>query len=347
MAKTFYLNIVMKTDEEKLVRIRKIMSDFNKESRISECFYHKKSECTGTIKQAHSLQRNGKLSLIEADVNGQNVLYSAISFESSPQQFVAKLKPIGKAVASTFYGFCDHHDTSLFSPIENFAYFDSNEHNFLHSYRSFAHSWHRKNEELKLYSGNSWIGFDVIPKEYSDQMLEGVRSALQDLNPLKTQLDEFIEAKDYSALEYFVFEYQACIPLGVSSIISVFSTFKNQTIIDILNYRTEENWSSLIITVFPEQDKTVCILAAFPNDTGAMLFLDELDTLSDFELGHCVTSLMLGYAENMFFSPLIWNKLTSKEQSRLILELNQSASNASQKFTKSKFNFFQTRFEKR
>jgi hypothetical protein len=58
------------TTEEKLLHHRNMMSSYKKDSRIKECFHHNKSECKGKIKQAHSLQRNGRLSIIESEVNG-------------------------------------------------------------------------------------------------------------------------------------------------------------------------------------------------------------------------------------------------------------------------------------
>ena len=45
-------------------------------AQFKECFHHKDDECKGPIVRAHSLQENGKLSLLEAPVNGQNKIYS-------------------------------------------------------------------------------------------------------------------------------------------------------------------------------------------------------------------------------------------------------------------------------
>ena len=50
-------------------------SDAKKVGIIKECFHHKKDECVGKIKQAHSIQRNGRLSIIESEVN-KNYLFT-------------------------------------------------------------------------------------------------------------------------------------------------------------------------------------------------------------------------------------------------------------------------------
>jgi len=138
--------------DQNIIEFNKRLSAFRSGSRIKECFYHKKDECEVDIKQSHSIQRNGRLSIIEGEVNGNNSVYTFTHFETSRDHLVGNLKPIGKGSASTFFGFCDYHDTVLFSDIENFKFDSSEKHLFLHSYRSFAHSYHRKLEELKWYN---------------------------------------------------------------------------------------------------------------------------------------------------------------------------------------------------
>ena len=61
---------------DRKIQYKKALADFKKVSQITECFYHDKSYCRGEIKQSHSLQKNGRLSIIEGNVNGQNLIYS-------------------------------------------------------------------------------------------------------------------------------------------------------------------------------------------------------------------------------------------------------------------------------
>ena len=136
---------------KKKIEFRKTINTFSKLGKIQECFYHDKQLCQGEIKQSHSIQRNGRLSLIEGDVNGNKMIYTFTETEIDENTLIKSLKPVGKGSASTFFGFCDYHDTHLFSPIESKPFNDSSEHLFLHSYRSFAHSYHRMKEILKSY----------------------------------------------------------------------------------------------------------------------------------------------------------------------------------------------------
>lgn len=51
--------------EKKKIEINRLYSKYLSNAEIRDCFYHKKEECVKKIKSAHSIQRNGRLSLLE------------------------------------------------------------------------------------------------------------------------------------------------------------------------------------------------------------------------------------------------------------------------------------------
>ena len=205
--------------DKRIVEFNKALSEFKSTSRIKECFYHKKEKCDGNIKQSHSIQKNGRLSIIEDEVNGNNSIYTFTSFETSETRLIDTLKPIGKGVASTFFGFCDYHDNVLFSDIENFEFDESEKHLFLHSYRSFAHSYHRKQEELKWNESNS-EHIKKLPNFIREQQIKGVRMAIEDMSIKKELLDEFIENENYGELSYLYHILPKAFPIACSTAIT-------------------------------------------------------------------------------------------------------------------------------
>ena len=104
-------------EKDQQIKFNKIYGEHKKMRTIKECFYHKKDECNGDIKQSHSIQKNGRLSIIEEELNGNNMIYTFTSFDVGTEEFIKTLRPIGKGKASTFFGFCDYHDSKLFSEI--------------------------------------------------------------------------------------------------------------------------------------------------------------------------------------------------------------------------------------
>lgn len=202
--------------QEKKQFYKKATKTYKQSGQITECFYHDKTTCKGDIKQSHSLQRNGRLSLIEGEVNGQQVVYTFTETEVDEHTSHKSLKPIGKKVASTFFGFCDYHDTHLFSPIETKPFDESDKHCFLHSYRAFAHSYHRKREELKAYKTDSDFT-KPMPTWFRQQMINSISVGVAEGEVTKAKLDKMIANTSYDELEYFTLTFPDCYPIACSS----------------------------------------------------------------------------------------------------------------------------------
>jgi hypothetical protein len=325
-------------------RFREVMQKYKKTGRITECFCHNKDACKGAIKQSHSIQRNGRLSIIEGEVNGNKSVYTFTEMVADEHNLYNSLRPIGKGEASTFFGFCDFHDSTLFSDIENHPFDNSDQHCFMHSYRSFAHSYHRKKEELKAYTADSDYT-KLIPANVLLGMIQGAEVGVREITERKNNLDVLLEAKDYAGLEYFTLILPRKFPIACSSIISPAFNYKNLP----MNNHGNPNipYSQIMLTVLPDHDKTIIILACFPDDVKAIDFIDQLDDLYPIQREKAISSIMITCAENTFFAPAVWNKLGVTGQKTLCTELQQSAKSNSNSFVHSRINFFDRRFSAR
>ncbi len=274
------------------------------------------------------------------------VLYSFTEFEVGETVFIKKLIPIGKAKASTFFGFCDFHDTKLFSEIENREFDNSAKHCFLHSYRSFAHSYHRKLEETKGNSMKNPInkGYST---EFNDSMLYGNKLAIKDAQHYKKKLDEWVESGNYEELEYYSVVFPELYPIACSSIISPFYSLKGLAINNHENF--EETWSSIMLTVLPDFNQTIVIFACFPEDSNGITFLNELEDLNDFQLKRVISTLLLYFAENTFISPSLWKTLGKDRQKLLCREIEYGIQMGilfmPTRFEYSKLNLFESKYE--
>lgn len=327
-----------------MLEFRKGITQMKKESTIKECFHPSKSECVHPIKQAHSLQRNGRLSLIEEEVKGQNCLYTVTSFSSSVKRHLEDFTPVGKKVASTFYGFCGKHDTDVFEPIENHLFDGSDKHLFLHSYRSFAHSYHNKKQELQLYTSDGWDVLKKMPGDYRDQLIAGVELALKDLDPEKQYLDDLLLHEKYDGLIYSLFPTEDFYPFGCSSLITPHFTVKNEVLEENI-HATDKPWISLILTVVPDLKNSLTILAANPNSAPAMKFIDHIEELNDEKYLHAISSLMTTLAENTFWSPKLWDAMS--QQVKIVFRNNARYlfdSTKPKRFPWSSINLYQEKF---
>lgn len=329
--------------QKKKTYYKKRTAEYRNTGRISECFYHDKTKCAGPIKQSHSIQRNGRLSIIEGDVKGNKMIYTFTESELDEHTYYKTLKPIGKAAASTFFGFCDHHDTHLFSPIETKPFDGSDFQCFLHSYRAFAHSYHRKKEELRAYLAESDFT-KQIPMYLRRDLIKANEIGVAEGEIAKKMIDSMMEKSDYEGLEYFIHTIPDCFPIACSSQIMPPYSINGVP----LNNHDDPNipFSGIMLTVLPDNNQTIIILACFPDDEKAIILFDELEQLPILKLHKAISTLLITCAENTFFSPALWNALGHLQQRQLCSELRQAADLFYQEetFQYSKINFFDNKF---
>jgi hypothetical protein len=307
-------------DEKKMLQdFRKSIGQMKREMEIKECFHPNHDECVLPIKLAHSLQRNGRLSLLEEKVNNQNSLYTFTSFKSSMKNLIEDFIPVGKGRTSTFNGFCSHHDTNVFSPIENYPFDGSEKHLFLHSYRSFAHSYHNKKQDVQLYKSD-WKALELMPKYVRDQEIAGAELGLKDLKPEKEYLDDLLLNEKYDGLTYSLLETDEFYPFGCSSLVNPHYTVLDKPLDDW--HDLSEPWISLMITAVPDKDNSFAIIAGNPNTATVNTFFDELDTVDDEKYELVFSTLMTKLAENTFWSPKLWDKLSISTRQVLINDAN-------------------------
>nr|WP_321486088.1 hypothetical protein [uncultured Draconibacterium sp.] len=301
--------------ERKQNEIEKFYKDA---ARIKECFHHQKNECKGKIKQAHSIQKSGKLTILESLVNGNNCVYSFANSKVSYDNIMEDLIPIGKKEASTFFGFCDYHDSKLFSKIENNNFDNSDEHLFLHSYRSFAHSYHLKNEEIKAWNDPNYQ--QILITTYGKKAVEIKKKQFASLNKHLIQrkqiLDNSIENNEFDNLNYLVHEFSGIIPFAVSDLITPIVSFSGK----LMNNSDYDNLmvSQPIFTLLPEKDHSILIMAAFNFDTTSTEFIDEINSMPNYKFEKAISSIIIDSCQNTIISPRFWDSLSKKEK-RLIL----------------------------
>lgn len=325
---------------------REIEKFYKEAARIKECFHHRKNECKGKIKQAHSIQKNGKLTILESLVNGNNCVYSFANSKVSYDNLMEDLIPIGKKEASTFFGFCDFHDSKLFSQIENNEFNNSDEHLFLHSYRSFAHSFHLKNEEIKAWNHSNYQ--QILIATYGNEAVEIKKKQFAALDKHLVQrkqiLDNSIDNNEFDNMIYLVYEFDGIIPIAVSGLITPIVSFSGE----LMNNSDYNNLivSQPIFTLLPEKDHSILILAAFNFDIASTKFIDEINSMPKFKFEKAISSIIIDCCQNTIISPKFWDNLTQQEK-RLILDEYSNISMdylSKRKVFWSQFNFLKQKY---
>ncbi len=332
---------------EELSRVlKRARAKFKSDSKIKECFHFKTSDCKGKIKSAHSLQKNGVLSILEHEINKNKVVYSFLHPKLSGFMFFNGFEPLGKNECSTFHGFCDYHDSSVFSPIENNVInVDLDEHCFLLCYRAFAKEYHAKIEVNKGFKSNELFN-KPHNKDAQEELVGGSEIAIRDLEKVKIKLNNILRNEKYSDLDYLTYSIPYTIPIACSASITPSYSYSGK----LLNKSTDVNdvYENIMITVIPTLTETHIVLGCFPDDQRSLTYMDELEKLEDDKFENAITSILIGDIENTFISPLIWERMTKREREFLMQEISLTSPMIMTMFEESFFisslNFFNPKF---
>ena len=329
-------------------KVRKMnnqLSILNRTSKIKECFRKDKNICSGKIAQSHRLQKNGKLSFIEENYKGNNAIFTPTSCELDINGQHTDLIPIGKSKASTFSGFCSLHDKSIFKPIEDLDFNSkSKEQLFLHSYRAFAHSYHIQRQMLKAYQTDSEFtqDMDIICRR---EFIDGYEIGVNEGNNMKEYLNNNLSFKNFDSLSYFFNVLDGIYPIASSGTISPRFSIYGVPINNHIDSRIP--YSDIMFTLFPYNSGTLAIIAVKNDDNKGLILLNELTKITQEQLVLVLSTFLTFYAENTFFSPSIWIKMSSNERKQYLRELDYAVSDAFQmthSFQLARTNFFQKKF---
>lgn len=181
-------------------------------------------ECKGRIVRSHSISKSSSLDPISNEA-GEVYGYKPTTEGHNPDKYTMHYKPelIPARRASTFYGFCKHHDQVIFSPIENKPFVATTEQCFLLAYRTLARDLHVKIGQL-----NSSTHDHSLEYGRSSEFIHAMRTssgfttldARRQIQGFKETLDAFEQTwdtKDFSSFRSIVFEFSSILPIMCTS----------------------------------------------------------------------------------------------------------------------------------
>jgi len=221
------------------------------------------------LSAAHSVQNNGVLSKIADSGHVTTITFNEGEITGS--------KPIGKRLASIFWGFCNKHD-AIFRPIEIEPYSGTEIQHFLFAYRSFVVSAHKKLE--------------------SSLQIKPDSQAMVDIDKTKDIFDHAILHKDYKAIETYAYTFPLFYPVAASSCFYLDYDF-DENIIKHSASRMEYLFFT-ILPIYP--NKTVVLLSFLKQDKHLYENLAKQITNRN-KLKSDISILALGHCENIYFNP--------------------------------------------
>lgn len=289
-------------------RINAILQNMMDKTDFKICMYPDKSQCKLPIKNAHALQNNGVLSRIsESDHVMVTDLLNKVKNGSI-------IKKISKNKATTFYGFCEYHDTFLFQDIELKEYQNEIKQNFLYAYRMVAQEYHKKERVITSLQNCIKENPSILQSSF---FIENYRMMDLSRNDAKTMINIFNSsyANDtFDILHNYVYKFSKQYQFAVTTMYVPASNLNGEQLIDIYS-KEKDRLPSVFLSVIPNNNCTYFIMSCLNIDYHKIKsYFDEIANLDEAMLMRFLNWTLPTYSENIVLNPQLWNSWNSQAQ---------------------------------
>lgn len=309
----------MKHDKKLLAQIHKIR---NAAFSRKVCMHpNAPGECSGPIIRSHSIQRNINLTRIAP--HGHVLQFQADLWTLEKTGDIA-IDLVGVKEATTFNGFCSHHDDSTFAPIEKRGYNGDIGQAVLLGYRSLVKEKYAKQSHIEMVKGI----LKVLPQRPDESFEEAYATLMLKASSHANYLG--IVEIDRQLIKYF----GAMKTTNFSEFCSVIvhasgePGFLVATAINPEHDFTGKRLQTITDLKAPLQtisvatqctDAGVDIIFAWHKNshTVAAYFLDSLLSLPADRVSDAIVRMLFEYSDNIAISPTWWDSLSSGQQESL------------------------------
>jgi hypothetical protein len=282
------------------------------------------TRCTESI-DAHSIQRNGALSLIAQ--SGTVYVPSKNFGDTKRSKGRVAFAKQGISTVSTFRGFCGKHDNELFAPIDDFAFVPSTEQATLYAYRSLCREVFFKENSVALFrdllNGPS---NNKANKGVFDAMLKGSTFALKNLTTQKEKYDLMLKSKSFDRMKSVLFHSLQAPAVVFSGLLYPDYDFFGNRLQDLTDQSAEVG---LISFSFVPMSQGWGLLFAWHSDSSAscvpLLRSLATEVHDGGDLGDLLFRFVVSNCENLAMSPAWWESLSENQQAEIANSANHGA----------------------
>ena len=294
------------------IALRKLhagMADLRKTFSRKECLHPEApNRCRGNIVKAHTVQKSGGLTKI---AECGHVLTPDSS--SDPTE----MTKVGINKASTFTGFCEFHDDSLFAPIEKRPLQLTRRHAFLLAFRAVS-----KELFLKRRTIEHEIADDhPFPHFWLNQQTDAKR-ALQDLQPIYDEMGKAIANKRFRNTSFYAIEFDRIPQVLCTGAPNVEFDFHGNRL-QLLTRKEPREYITFSTLPF-DRNRGVAVFAWHGKSNVNAKFIQSLSSLSTRDIPDAVVRFAFQSFENMFLAPNWWDKLSEPIKERLLARYDSS-----------------------
>ncbi|WP_240499511.1 hypothetical protein [Oceanococcus atlanticus] len=257
---------------------------------------------------AHTIQRKGPLAKI-ADETGH-----VMCFDTSSSPGRAEISSRGWRKASTFPGYCQKHDSSLFEPLEKLRFTGTHEQCVLQAFRNICNELYRKRalvESLEFQRDMLDRGRS-LDQQISIQMsifknLEGQRKSIEENDDVRQQFEDAISTGNYEKFSSRCYFFTGELEVVSSAILQCEFDFCGTQLTDLWDLDLD---ADLLSHSVMETESGGAIVFVWPSDAkNATRSVQSFDQIPTESKGDIFVQYCFLQSENTYFSKAWWNRL--------------------------------------
>lgn len=279
--------------------------------------------CSGDIVKAHTIQRNGSLDRIARDGHVYGFRRNVFGVEDGEPPTKPEL--VGIKRASTFTGFCGHHDRVTFEPIEKHPFEGTPQQAFLFGYRAFCREEFAKvaaldNEVPLLRSRDRGRPEDEQRRiQASVAVIErGLRVGLEEVHFYKAIYDDLLRRADYNVAKYYIIQFDRAPEVMCSGATQPEFDFTGRRLQDWSDLRGGHFLDYISFSLAGTDTGGAAVFSWVGGNRPAEAFIRSLDARTDDGLPQALIRFAFEYFENIYLSPGWWEGLEAGARQRLL-----------------------------
>jgi len=285
------------------------------------CLYPKERSdpCQGRIINCHTVQNRGGLTQIAVD--GQ-----VLGFDQDQARMVKtgniSVQPLGIRKASTFTGFCEHHDNSVFAEVEDRTFVPTKRQCFLLAYRGICREFYKKRAQdsvapvMQRLAGPE----DTKTQHYSIAVSRG----LDDISRLKKEFDNILISGDLNRVKCFAVIFSDTPKVACTSALFPYNDFNDRIVQELDNLDVDVQGFGFSLT--PTDSGGAAVFGFLDGSQACDAFVEGIHSTALEDLPDALVRFVFSNFENTFFSPEWWKRLPDTTQDTLINRVNTAIS---------------------
>lgn len=269
--------------------------------------------------KSHTIQRRGGLAAIAEDGHVCSTKKAFSNLEKRGGQ--VDLEKVGVGLASTFPGFCNHHDTELFRPVEQKGSKLDAYNAFLLSLRAVTYeiatkdAQRRSNEASKSYLDNGRpFHMQAMLQNFLHFQQIGIDLGIKDGIALRAQYDEAFRSNDLSEFSFCGIEFDRILPFAAAGAFMPEYDFAGTKLQEIVENQPA---SHIALNITQLGDNTCVVFGWFGGDCAAAGLVESFMAIPDDEKADALLVLAMEHLENFFCTPSWWNALAPLPAAKL------------------------------